>query len=191
MPRESHASVAEGSAPGEAGGTGTGTAVRVRWWQRVLPVTALAVLAAAATVTLAGGNDQIKLSTTRQEQPFVELGLTRSPLQVCSAGRPLLRFNVVSHLATARTLRFTVATVPALKGQERFARQGGVEIAPGATRSLRTRLRPPARGAYDVAVTIQDRPEALRVHCAAPKPSKPSKTSKTAETSGTAAGGSR
>jgi hypothetical protein len=160
MPRESHALAPEEPTRRPA----------PRWWQRALPVTGLALLLTSLVVVLGQSDEQIRLSTTRQEQPFVELALTRSPLQLCGARRPLLRFSVVSHLPAAETLRFTVAADPALAGQKRFARRAAVQIAPGATRSLRTRLVAPARGAYDVAVRIQDRPEALRVHCAATRP---------------------
>jgi hypothetical protein len=152
MPRESPARGAEGSVP-------------ARWWQRAVPVTALAVLAAGATVALAGSNDEVRVSTSRQEQPFVELVLLQAPDRVCGKQVARVRFAVVSHLDAPETLRWRVAADPARKGRKTVARTGEVALDPEAARQQRVRVRAPRRGAYDVTVTLADRPETLRVHC--------------------------
>ena len=152
MPGESRTGASEGS-------------VAPRWWQRALPLTVVGAVAAAAVVVLGGSSDEIRLSTSRQEQPFVELGLTRAPDQVCRADRARVRYAVTSHLADPAPLTLRVAVDPAREGRKGAARERTLTIAPEATVSLRAALPTPRRGAYDVVVTVQDRPETLRVHC--------------------------
>jgi hypothetical protein len=151
MPRESRASATAGSVP-------------PRWWQRALPLTALAVLATVAVVALGSGNEQIKLSTTRQEQPFVELGLTTAPQTLC--GDKVVRFGytVVSHLDTRETLTLRVTADPDRAGARSTTKQGELALSPDEKRALRVKLKAP-RGKYDVTVSIADRPETIRVHC--------------------------
>ncbi len=151
MPRESHASA-------------TGGTVSPRWWQRALPLTGLAVLLTIAAIAFGGGNEQIKLSTTRQEQPFVELGLTTAPQQLCGAKVVRFGYTVVSHLDSAETLGLRVTATP-VAGGGKVTKQGNVAFAPGQARSLQAKLKAP-QGKYDVTVAIADRPETLRVHCA-------------------------
>lgn len=151
MPRESHADATEDtSSP--------------RWWQRALPLTALAVLATVAVIALGNGNEQIRLSTTRQEQPFVELGLTTAPQTLCSDKVIRFGYTVVSHLDTRETLALRVTADPDRAGARSISKQGELALNPGEARALRVRLKAP-RGKYDVTVSIADRPEAIRVHC--------------------------
>ena len=149
MPRESHADASE-------------EATSPRWFQRALPLTALAVLATVAVVVLGSGNEQIRLSTTRQEQPFVELGLTTAPQTLCSDKVIRFGYTLVSHLDTRETLALRVTADPA--AGRSVSKQGEVALSPGESRAFRVRLEAP-RGKYDVAVSIADRPETIRIHC--------------------------
>ena len=125
MPRESHAGGTEGVPP--------------RWWQRAVPVTALALLAAGATATLLGSTDEVRASTTRQEQPFVELVLLKAPDKVCGKQAAAVRFTVVSHLDAPATLRWRVAVDPAREGRRTTARSGSVDLQPEADEERRRR----------------------------------------------------
>src|SRR5689334_2237371 len=85
----------------------------VRWWQRVVPVSAVAVVAALAVVGLLGNDHEIALSTKRQPQEYVELVLTRSPATLCGPRSVLVEFAITSHLVETKDVRWQVAIDPA------------------------------------------------------------------------------
>ena len=151
--------------PGESHASATGGSVAPRWWQRALPLTAVAVVATVAVVVLGGSSDQVRLSTSRQEQPFVELGLTRAPEQVCGRKQARVRYAVTSHLPESSPLTLRLTIDPLEKGRS-TTQERTLTIEPEATVSLRATVDAP-RGDYDVVVTVKDRTEALRVHCQA------------------------
>ena len=152
MPRESHAHA-------------TGGTVAPRWWRRALPLTALAVGVTAATVALAGGNAEVRASTTREVQPVLELGLLRAPEEVCGPQVARVKFTLVSHLEADQVLQVEVAAAPVKDGRA-TTRKREVWLQKDATTTVATRVKAP-RGAYDVTVSVDGRPEALTVHCAA------------------------
>jgi hypothetical protein len=135
----------------------------MRWWQRVVPVSAVAVLAALAVVALLGQDDQIALSTKRQPQEYVELVLSRGHATVCGPRAAQVDFAVTSHLVGTQDLRWQVAVDPAGAAPAR-TKQGSVSVPPEVTRGVRLRMKAP-RKAYDLTVTLPGRPELLRVHC--------------------------
>lgn len=131
--------------------------VAARWYQRVLPVTglALAVLALAALV-LPAFRHQVALSTTRQPQPFVELYFSKSlPADQVACGKEV-RFTVVSHLEESRRLRYDVSAGPA-------QRTGTVLLRPGRSRQVRVPVDAPA--AHLVAVRLPALDQHLLLHC--------------------------
>ena len=136
-----------------------------RWWQRALPATVLAGIAAAVAVaTVPGLADELKLSTSRTPQPFVELVLS-SPLDAaCTSDQPRIRFRVQSHLLDQEELTGTIAVDPEGAGQTVLT-TGTLLIAPGEEKIREVPIEPPASGAYTVTVSLADRPEMLRVHC--------------------------
>jgi hypothetical protein len=153
-------------APAQARGA-AGDAVdrrRPRWWQRVVPMTGLAVVGGVALVTLPGMGDQIDLSTSRQPQPFVELFLTTSGDTVCAKGPALVRFQVQSHLSDRQALTWTASLDPKGPGKTRRA-TGELTLAPGQSAIRLVRLKAPGDRSHTVTVRLNDRPEMLRIHC--------------------------
>ncbi len=136
-----------------------------RWWQRVVPVTALALGLAAAVAFLPGMDDEVELSTQRSAEPFVELFMITRPVSFCAKGRPKVRFRLQSHLTEVEELTYVVATDP--KGRGKVHRKvGRVSLAPGDAQSRQLRIAAPVGGDYTVTVRLRGRPEMLRVHCA-------------------------
>lgn len=134
-----------------------------RWWERVVPVSLLAALAAFAVLSVAGGEEQVRLSTSRQQQEFVELQLTRTPDQVCRPRKAVVGFAVRSHLAETARLPWRVSVTTTSKKQT--VRKGIIEVQPTVVREARATLRVPRSASYDVTVALPGRPESLRVHC--------------------------
>ena len=134
----------------------------VVWWQRALPVTVMAGVAAVAVLQLGGSNEQVRLSTAREDQQFVELSLTTSPQRVCSGQPGSTVVDVVSHL-DRRRVGWVVAVDPAGPAKPQVRERGQVRVEPGESRAVRTQAR--GSGAYDVVVRVAGRPERLLVHC--------------------------
>ena len=138
----------------------------LRWWQRVVPLSGIAVVVlAVAAFALPGLDDEIELSTRRSPQPFVELSLANRPAAVCADGSPRVRFGVQSHLDRRRTLRYRVAVDPAGPDGRTVVDRGRLRLAPGRAARVRTAVPAPAGTAYDVTVRLENRPERLRIHC--------------------------
>ena len=136
-----------------------------RWWQRALPATVLAGIAATVAVaTVPGLSDEIKLSTSRTPQPFVELFLGAPTDGACASDQPRLRFRVQSHLLDQQELTGTIAVDPEGAGQTVLT-TGTLLIAPGEEKIRDVPIAAPASGAYTVTLSLTDRPETLRVHC--------------------------
>jgi hypothetical protein len=151
----------------------TGSAGRVPWWQRVLPVTGLAVaLLALATLLVPAVREQVALSATHRPQAWVELAFGRDAdgtLPVCRDGRRIVRvrFDVTSHLPEREELRYAVTVRADGAGPER--RTGRVLVDPD--RTTRTRLVAPRPGHdYVVEVRLPDRDQAIRAHCPGARP---------------------
>jgi hypothetical protein len=136
----------------------------VRWWQRVVPVMVLALVAGTAVLALADSSDEIALSTARQPEEYVELVLTRSPDKLCGSKALRVTFAMTSHLATTQRLGWQVRLDPAGKKPAKVAGKGEVLAPPDVTRGVTLRASAPSK-TYDLTVTIPGRPERLRVHC--------------------------
>jgi hypothetical protein len=134
-----------------------------RWWQRVVPVSLLALVVVGAALGLLDMGDEIELSTSRKPQPFLELALSRSPDKAC--GRKVT-FEVTSHLQGSRRIPWTVTVDPAGPERATVTARGAVRLPAGGARSATARVAAPPRP-YDVVVRLPDRPELLRVHCQA------------------------
>ena len=149
--------------PGERRALDARRPAAVPWWRRALPLGALALVVVLAVTALGHSDAQVRASTTREPQPFLELGLTRSPDDVCGPRRVVLRFALTSHYPTAQTLDVAVAAEPVPAGRGEVRRRT-VTMQPEGTVSLTDRL-PAPRGEYDVVVSVADHPERLRIHC--------------------------
>lgn len=130
---------------------------RPRWYQRVLPVTALAVaLLALATLAVPGFRDQVRLSASHQREPYVELYFARAAdgTQLVCTSR--VRFTIASHLDRASDLAYEVTV-------DGTTRTGTASVAPGESVDVDEAVA--HRGAYDVAVLLPASGDRLRAHC--------------------------
>jgi len=135
-----------------------------RWYQRVLPVTALAV---AATVLLAlvlpGFREQVALSASHRPQEYVALSFGRAPdgtVVTCTGSRSAVkvRFAVESHLAEGRELDYEIGV-----GDTR--RTGTVRVEPGETVEVTRAVRRPAADRFEVTVRLPDVDQQVLAHC--------------------------
>ena len=147
-----------------------------RWFQRVLPVTGLALaLVALATLLVPAFRDQMELSTSRQPEPYVELYFARSAAPngqaVCTAqgGRAVVRFVVGSHLAKEQSVAYRVVVDPVAKGVPTSRARGSVRVDPGASAPVTKALVRPRRG-YTVSVSLPALGQQLRAHCPGQRP---------------------
>jgi hypothetical protein len=138
----------------------------LHWWQRLLPVSGIAaVVLALVTYAFPGLDDELEVSTSRKQHPFVELYLTSPPGAVCASDSPQVRFRVESHLKRVRTLGYRIGVDPAGSRAQTVRKRGRTRIAPGQAKSLRRKVSAPVGTAYDLTVRLQHRPERLRIHC--------------------------
>lgn len=142
-----------------------------RWFERVLPMTALGVAAVGiAALLIPGLGDQAALSTSRQPQPYVELYFAHSSAPngqaVCTAkgAKAYVRFVVDSHLEERQAVAYRVVLAPAAKGAKTLREAGSVRVTPG-TRAAVTRTFARPRGAYTVSVRLPALDQQLRAHC--------------------------
>lgn len=135
-----------------------------RWYQRVLPVTTLAlVLVALAALAFPGFRHQLPLSASHRDEPYVELYFARSadgPPAACraSGGVAKVTFAVRSHLEETRRIGYAVVV-----GGVR--RSGSVEVESGRTAEV-TRFAGRADRDYDVSVRLRKLDQRLSAHCA-------------------------
>lgn len=110
--------------------------------------------------------DELRLSLTRQDAPYVETYFADVPgTMACSPGLPRFRTTVVvgSHLREAERVPVVMALVPRDGARARVAR-AAVQTEPGETAEVELALAKP-RGAFDVRVTFPGRDQRLVVHC--------------------------
>ncbi len=143
-----------------------------RWFQRVLPVTGLAiVLVALAALVVPAFRDQVELSTSRQSEPYVELYFAHSAAPdgqaVCTAkaGKAVraLRHRQPPREGAAGGLPGRGR--PDRPGREDLARASqSVRVAPGASATVTKVFALPRKG-YTVSVSLPALDQQLRAHC--------------------------
>jgi hypothetical protein len=143
-----------------------------RWFQRVLPVTGLALLLVAlAALIVPAFRDQLKLSISRQAQPYVELYFARrvGPVAqvVClrQGSTVGVRFVIASHLHESRTVAYRVTVDPATKGRRTLHKTGSTHTTPDTPREVGKAFRLPRRPAYTLTVSLPALDQQLRAHC--------------------------
>ncbi|MCW2773817.1 MAG: hypothetical protein JWN91_2143 [Nocardioides sp.] len=133
------------------------------WWQRVVPVTGLVLVALAlAALVVPGFRHQLALSASHRTDPYVELYFARTPAGtqlVCttSGRRADVRFAVTSHLADEQDLAYGVTV-----GDEE--KSGTVTARPGASSVVIESLPRPS-GPYDVRVHLPGVDQERQAHC--------------------------
>ncbi len=142
-----------------------------RWFQRVLPVTGLAiVLVALAALVVPAFRDQVELSTSRQPEPYVELYFAHAAAPdgqaVCTAkaGKAVVRFVIGSHLAKEHPVAYRVAVDPTAPGVKTSRAKQSVRVAPGASATVTKLFALPRKG-YTVSVGLPALGQQLRAHC--------------------------
>lgn len=139
------------------------THVATRWWQRVLPVTALLLAATTvAALLLPGVREQLALSATHRPQQYVELSFSRGAsgvVQTCTgtARRALTSFTVTSHLDESRDLAFTVTAGS-------VTRTGTVQVDPDETVVVDRALEDVGRR-YVVTVELPELDQQIHARC--------------------------
>jgi hypothetical protein len=147
------------------------TPAPTRWFQRVLPVTAVvAVLIALGALLVPSFRDQLRLSTSREHQPYVELYFARSTAPdgqaVCTikGGSARVRFVVASHLDKREAVAYRVAVIPTARGARAQRRAGAVRVSPGNDVAVLKSFALPGKG-YTVSVRLPALGQQLRAHC--------------------------
>ena len=141
-----------------------------RWFQRVLPVTGIfLVLVAVAFLLSPSFRDQLRLSVSRQAQPYVELYFAKS-----TSGAPVpcprrtkavrVRFVLESHLDKRQPVKWRVVVNPA--GQGRTLRtRGSIEVSPGAPTEVLKSIKLSRTEGYTIAVLLPGRNQHLLARC--------------------------
>lgn len=142
-----------------------------RWYQRVLPVTALVVgLVAVASLVWPDFRDQVSLSASRQGQPFVELyfapARSQTGLAVCTSRGAVarVRFVVASHLAERQPVAYRVSVDPTAKGERTQRRGGSVQITPDTSVQVTKSFSLP-RGRHTISVRLPGLDQQLLARC--------------------------
>ena len=139
---------------------------REGWYRRVVPVTALvAALVAALALAFPGVRHQVALSASHQPQEYVALGFGRAPagtVPTCQGDRKDVHvsFDVTSHLADARDVRYVVSVA----GHDH---PGSVTVEPGGTASTTVTVDRPKRDTFTVRVALPDEDREVFAHCGA------------------------
>ncbi len=143
-----------------------------RWFQRVLPMTGLAVaLVALLALVWPAFRAEVALSTSRQPQPYVELyfprlGPTGAPVTCLRRGGSVqVWFVVASHLERTERLAFRVRLDPRGAGERPLRSAGSVSVAPDDPRGVRRTFDLPRGTGYTVTVALPSLDQQLRAHC--------------------------
>jgi hypothetical protein len=144
-----------------------------RWFQRVLPVTGLALLVVAlAALAVPAVRDQVKLSVSRQPQPYVELYFARQAGPVAQAicirrGSTVgVRFVIASHLERSQAVAYRVSVAPAGKDARAIRKGGSAHTTPKNPVEIRKTFTVPRRDGYTVTVGLPALGQQVRAHCA-------------------------
>jgi hypothetical protein len=144
-----------------------------RWFQRVLPVSGLVLLVIAlAALAVPAFRDQVKLSISRQQQPYVELYFARQTGPVAQAvcirrGSTVgVRFVIASHLERSQAVAYRVSVDPVAKGQRTLRKAGTAHTFPKKYVEVRKAFTLPRRGGYTLTVNLTALDQQLRAHCA-------------------------
>lgn len=139
-----------------------------RWWQRALPVSALALAAVAlAALVVPGFRHQLALSASHETSPYVELSFTHAGQgsgALCKTkGRKVrVDFTVASHLESSQDVEYDVST-----GEDDTA--GTVPLEPGESGDVTVWLAHPG-AEYDVVVRLAGTDQLLTAHCGGATP---------------------
>lgn len=135
-----------------------------RWWQRVLPVSAIvAVALVVLTLLVAPVRHQLRLSLTRLPEHYVALSFARGSagtIVICSSTRTQVQvsFVVDSHLAASRSLDFTIRA-----GHR--GTTGSVLVAAGATAQVSETLSRPSARTFNIAVSLPEVGQRINGSC--------------------------
>ncbi len=142
-----------------------------RWFQRVLPVTALGVaLIGVVALLVPAFREQVELSTSQQSQPYVELyfqhtaGKTAQAVCTAKGTSAQVRFVVASHLQKREAVAYRISMGPTAKGAKAQRRAGAVRVTPGTAVEVRKSFALPRKG-YTVSVSLPALGQQLRAHC--------------------------
>jgi hypothetical protein len=145
---------------------------RGRWFQRVVPVTGLALLVIAlAALVVPPFRDQVRLSVSRQNQPYVELYFSRQvgpeaqAICVRTGAKVGVRFTIASHLDSSKALAYRVVIDPNAKGQRALHKSGSAHTFPGKSVEVREAFALPRRAGYTLTVTLPGVDQHLRARC--------------------------
>ena len=143
-----------------------------RWYFRVMPVTGLLLaLLVLATLLFPPVREQVSLSLTRKQQPFVELYFERSVSDggqaVCTrrGTAAVVRFVVASHLARAQGVIWRVVVDPSPAGVGTVRRAGVLSTVPGRATGHRLAVSLPRGAAYTVVVVLPANNRTIRASC--------------------------
>lgn len=145
-----------------------------RWYQRVVPVTTLALaLVAIAAGVVPGFADQLEQSLTRQPASYVELyfdqPMAATTQTACLRRGPSVRvrFVVESHLPANRRVAYRVRVQPLGQDHRPLRQTGKFTVSPGEAVAVRRTFRLPAGQAYVVQVHLPALDQHLRIRCGA------------------------
>ena len=134
-----------------------------RWYQRVLPVCALAlVVVALAALVAPGFRHQLALSASHRTDPYLELSFTdaaKGSAALCATDGRKVRvdFTIDSHLEDSQDVEYAVST-----GKDDTV--DSLPLAPGESGDISVLLAHPA-GEYDVVVRLTGTDQLLTAHC--------------------------
>ena len=152
----------------------SGTHRPTRWYQRVVPVTTLALaLVAIAAAVVPGFAAQLEESLTRQHASYVELyfdqPMAATTQTACQRRGPSVRvrFVVESHLRANQRIAYRVRLQPLGKDDPGLRQAGKLTVSPGEAAVVRRTFRLPTGRPYVVRVHLPALDQHLRIRCGA------------------------